>query len=147
MILCAVDTGVKYRAEAWFQNIGDGPVLYRAALVPGIEPIWPGVSVPWLPTDRLVIECATVRRQDGHTKRKEVDALNRAAGRLGALHPNPTYLKVEEWKGQLSKKVDHERTISKLSDQELLVLKGMKAAQLKHVLDAVGIGLRVLGRR
>lgn len=132
--LVAVDTGVKYHARAVFK---DG-VLGRAELIKDVGPI--------ICSGRLVIECATVRRQDGHTKRKQVDELNRAAGRLGALHPTPEFWQVETWKGQVPKRIDHERTLKVLTEAERAVLPKSKA-ELLHVLDAIGIGLRALGRR
>lgn len=136
--VCAVDVGISYHAQAWFL---DG-VLRQARLLNYVEPITNGVE-PF----RLYIEVATPRESDGRKKLREVNALNRSAGRLGALHPSPQYWLPEEWKGQLSKERDHRRTLNKrLSDVELLLLPKSKA-ELKHVLDAVGIGLRAVGRR
>lgn len=135
MIIIGVDTGVEYHAEAWVQ---DG-TLVRAVLIPDNRPITG-------PADRIVIECATVRRADGHTKKREVDALNRAAGRLGANFVKPAYVLPEEWKGQVPKKIDHQRTLALLSAEEVKVLPQRKS-ELLHVLDAVGIALWACGRK
>lgn len=134
MILCAVDVGIAYHAEAWFDS---GGILCCARLVNDCEPIKSG--------GRLVIECATVRARDGATKKREVDELNRAAGRLGALHPAPEFFLPEAWKNQLSKKISHARTLKRLFEPEHVKLP-MKRSELLHVLDAVGLGLKVLGR-
>lgn len=145
-MVTGVDVGVKYHARALVTRFNGGPwLLHSADLVQGVEPI--KVDAGGCPyTWRLVIECATVRRADGHTKKREVDALNRAAGRIGAAHPSPEFRLPEQWKGQLKKPVDHARTLERLSPAELAVLPKSKA-ELKHVLDAVGIALKAVGRR
>lgn len=135
LTLCAVDVGVKYHAEAWFSSTG---VLCNARLVKNVEPIACG--------GRLVIECATVRAQDGAVKKREVDALNRAAGRLGALHPAPEYQLPEAWKGQTSKAIDQARALKRLTEVERALLP-LKKGELLHVLDAVSMGLRAVGRK
>lgn len=141
--LIACDVGVKYYAQAVFR---DG-VLEQARLVDQVQPVridWCGaVEREW----RLVIEVATPRERDGKTKIREVNALNRSAGRLGALHPSPEFKLPEEWKAQLPKAKDQRRTLEEcLTEDELKVLPKSKA-ELKHVLDAVGLGLFALGRR
>lgn len=140
--LCACDVGIKYHAEAWFE---DGR-LHEAKLVHGVGSLRSPEGLSWREGDRLVIECATVRKADGASKKKEVDALNRAAGRLGALHPNPEFMLPEAWKGQLPKKISHTRTLALLTEAERAILPSKKS-ELLHVLDAVGLGLRALGRR
>lgn len=140
MIIVGVDTGVKYHAEACLHN----GVLTHAALIGNVETL-PRPSFhfgDW----RLVIECATVRRQDGHTKKREVDALNRAAGRLGAMHPAPEFILPEVWKGQTPKAIDHKRTLELLTPTERALLP-TKKTELVHVLDAVGIALWAAGRK
>lgn len=138
-LLCSVDVGVKYHARAWF---ADG-VLSSADLVKDVDPVLAPVGGhEW----DLVIECATVRQRDGMTKKREVDALNRAAGRLGANHPSPIYKLPEEWKGNLPKKVDQQRTLAALIPEELACLPTSKA-ELHHILDAIGLGLKTMGRR
>jgi hypothetical protein len=135
--IVGVDVGIAYYAVA---SIRDG-VLWRAELVHSTEPLRLGDA-----SARLVIECATVRKEDGHTKKREVDALNRAAGRLGALHPAPEYVLPEKWKAQVSKTLDQKRTLALLSPAEIAILPRLKK-ELVHVLDAVGIALWACGRK
>ena len=50
-------------------------------------------------------------------------------------------VKPAEWKGQVPKKIMNERVLSKLSAQERAIVKDNHNA-----IDAVGLGLHVLGR-
>lgn len=54
-----------------------------------------------------------------------------------------------QWKGQLPKKVCNRRTLAVLSPSELAVVENCGVAKSKkhNILDAVGIGLKHLGRR
>jgi hypothetical protein len=143
-VIVGVDTGVKYHARAL---VIDGRLL-RSEHVQSCEPIarpWEAAGAPrgeW----RLVIECAHARPEDGRIKLREVDALNRAAGRLGALHPAPEFVTASQWKGSTSKKLDHARTLALLTDAERRLLP-TKQSELVHVLDAVGIALWACGRK
>lgn len=141
MIIVGVDMGVKYHALAALHEDG---TLWLAALIPHVEALLSptGRGDNW----RLVIERAHARPEDGRTKLREVDALNLAAGRVGARHPAPEFVTTSQWKGSVSKAIDQERTLSLLSPKEREILPKSKA-ELKHVLDAVGIALWAAGRK
>lgn len=146
-LVTGVDVGVKYyaRATMHLDHVNGAWRLRSADLVQDTEPLrmdCAGLPYKW----RLVIERATVRQRDGHTKKREVENLLLAAGRLGAMHPSPEFQLPEEWKGQLKKKLDHKRTLERLSPDEIAILPKSKA-ELKHVLDAVGIAMKAVGRR
>ena len=145
-LVTGVDVGLKYHARATMKKTEGGYWrLHDAVLAKEIGPLemeCDGLPFEW----RLIIECATTRPRDGATKKKEVDALNRAAGRLGALHPCPVFLLPEQWKNQTPKKIDQERTLAALSPEEKTLLP-TKKAELRHVLDAVAIALKAVGRR
>lgn len=131
--------GVEYHARAYLK---DG-VLCAADLVRDVDPVFSPVRIG---TWRLVIERAHARPEDGRTKLREVDALNLAAGRVGAFHPKPEFVTASQWKGSVSKTIDQARTLALLSPEERSVLPKSKA-ELKHVLDAVGIALWAAGRK
>lgn len=50
------------------------------------------------------------------------------------------------WKGQVPKKIHTARTLAKLTSSERGVLPELPASKLHNVLDAVGLGLWLLGR-
>jgi len=56
------------------------------------------------------------------------------------------YVKVGQWKGQRKKRVDNAYTLRTLSDIELARLPKLPKGEMHNVLDAVGIGLWLLGR-
>ena len=53
------------------------------------------------------------------------------------------WLDVKTWKGQLPKRVVHERVLKLLSPRENMIVSGVSN---EHVLDAVGMGLYYTGR-
>lgn len=59
-----------------------------------------------------------------------------------------TLVKPREWKGQVPKEVMLKRILSKLTADELQLIKGLglSKSQSHNVVDAVGIGLWALGR-
>lgn len=60
-----------------------------------------------------------------------------------------TRYRPREWKGQTSKKLDNKRTLKVLSEPEKAVIDASDIRpSLRHnILDAIGIGLRHLGRK
>jgi hypothetical protein len=70
-----------------------------------------------------------------------------AAGRLVGDAPCETVLP-RQWKGTIKKEVMLRRILSKLTDEELAMLKSLKLpkSKEKECIDAIGIGLWKLGR-
>ncbi len=135
----SIDPGVDYFAWACFR----GGALESCALEADRGPRAWAMSQTW--PELGVIEMPA-RRYRESIRERDVFELARAAGELGGLFPYRVYVTPADWKGQLSKKIDQDRTLKALTPAELALLPKQKSA-LKHVLDAIGIGLKRLGRR
>jgi hypothetical protein len=70
------------------------------------------------------------------------------AGRWVGAGVGVETVKPRQWKGTIKKEVMLRRILSKLTDEELAMLKALKLpkSKEKEVIDAVGIGLWKLGR-
>lgn len=70
------------------------------------------------------------------------------AGRIAGMAPACVTVLPRQWKGTIKKEVMLRRILSKLTDEELAMLKALKLpkSKEKEVVDAVGIGLWKLGR-
>lgn len=131
----AFDPGVKYFAWAVFR----GGALDAAGLS-NKSPrdwVWPGISF-------AIVECPESQFSQ-ETRERDIYALARAAGEIGIQFPERLYVAPSRWKGQIPKEIHHPRIVSQLDEFERKTLP-TKKTELKHVLDAVGIGLWYLGR-
>ena len=95
---------------------------------------------------RLVVE----KPHTGQSKASKKDIITLAirAGEVGGVVAHltgikPEYIEPVRWKGSVPKKVTNERTLAKLTPEELLVLG---AKHNHNVLDAIGIALYIVGR-
>lgn len=70
-----------------------------------------------------------------------------AAGEIAASYEHRVYLAPAEWKGQVPKDIHHKHHVLPALEPAELAILPKKKGELKHILDAVGIGLRYLGRR
>ena len=100
-------------------------------------------------TDHIIIECPVVYL--GHKSKgnpNDLIALAFEAGRIAALAPTYEKITPRQWKGTIKKEVMLRRILSKLTDRELQLIKGLELPPSKehNVIDAVGIGLWKLGR-
>lgn len=132
--MISIDPGVEYYACAvWDSRL-------RAV---GLSPITAPLPVV---DHELVIEKPQVYR---HAKARNSDIVDLAvaAGRIAAQGEDAVYWYLPRvWKGQVPKKVHHERICAALTETERTVLDGWTKRDLKHILDAVGLGLYHLGR-
>lgn len=134
MIVC-IDPDTKLSGVAWFLN----GILLDAGLTK--EPV-----------DRYGVKkcyCELPEVQFGRTKNpKDIVALAIAAGKVTALLPDVTWLTTRQWKGQLSKAVCHARAWAVLLASEKKIIEDYPTNKntLLEVMDAVSMGLKVLGR-
>lgn len=140
MILC-VDPGKHECGIAVFA----GQRLMRAALV---KTAW-GPATPSGVCSRAYVEKMQVYSRG----RKKVDPddlieVSNAGGRVAANCAEVILQQPREWKGQVPKKIMHERMWGILSPAEAAVLKALACPPGKrhNVYDAVCIGLKNLGR-
>lgn len=64
------------------------------------------------------------------------------------FHPKRVHtIEPSEWKGRRPKEVDNRLTLSLLSEEEKKVIPKVPKSYMHNVLDAIGIGLWVAGRR
>lgn len=106
-------------------------------------------EVPRHDSTGLVIELPQVyygAKQKGDAN--DLVSLAFAAGKIASRFVCYTTVKPRDWKGTVKKEVMLKRILSKLTDGELTILKGLGLPKsLEHnVVDAVGIGLHSLGR-
>lgn len=102
------------------------------------------------PLKKIMIE----RPHTGRTRARARDILTLAirAGEVGGVLRyltgiEPEYIEPGKWKRQLPKKRCNDIVEAKLSPQEKSLLNKIKPLSAKHnVLDAVGIGLFLVGR-
>jgi hypothetical protein len=149
-VVYAVDPGVDYYAVASFL---DG--LLIAVNTRQVAEEW---SAYYLPSQSLlvieepqIIERAKGTRQ-GAARKRDVANLLISTGRVIEKYASRG-VRVEtrtpaQWKGQLPKKIDHERTREALTPDELRIIDSVRTKEERgHLLDAVGIGLVYLWRR
>jgi len=96
------------------------------------------------PADRRVCEQMVWRGKNAKSGPADLLKINIIAGRLADEWVTPL-----QWKGMVAKEIDHPRILAKLGEHELKIVTETKVpASLRHnMIDAVGIGLYVLGRR
>jgi hypothetical protein len=130
----SIDPGVHYFAEA----IWDERLLFSVRLVQGDTAA---------PTDLAVIEKPQVYAP-GHTRARSSDIVDLAiaAGRISKTFPRTEWVRPAQWKGQVPKRIHHERVRSAMTEHELSLLLRLTGGELKHIMDAIGIGLVHLGR-
>ncbi len=118
--------------------------------------------------DEILIECPVLRPR-GEKNPNDILKVARNAGEWAGRFWSQglvLYLSPNQWKGSTSKKIDHQRTYSRLSPEEIKVLTigcsdlsprsaalvdavrvGLSEADKRaNVLDAIGIGLFGVGR-
>lgn len=131
-VFAAIDPGVDYLAWAIF----DTGHLTRAELRRD-DLCCAGVSFG-------VIEAPSRAFDD--VRESDIFDLAIAAGEIGRGFRHRLYVTPQTWKGQVPKAIHQRAHIwPKLSETERALLP-TKKTELKHVLDAVGIGLWYLGR-
>lgn len=127
----SADPGVKYVAYALWAD----RKLASTGLVPleGFEPFTPDTR------HLIVLEKPQVYR---HARARSADLVDLAisAGRIEGMFSRAVWYLPREWKGQVPKKIHHPRILAQLTDREKSCLPSKKG-ELKHILDAVGLGL------
>lgn len=157
-MLLAVDPGVRgCGASIWWPDKGLHVACYVANLPPtsSTNAYW---SMADAALERLghhkfsevAIEFPQTYR--GRAAKGDANDLLQVAAVVGALcarfgrQSKITLYRPAEWKGQTPKSISASRTLSKLSEEEKARIR-MPAKSLQHnVLDAIGIGLKHLGR-
>lgn len=141
-MLIAVDPGVHACGVAWF----DEGVLLRAEY--RTEPLAGGVfPIGDMPKTTCICEIPQVYAGDGAKKAAALIDLAVAAGRMtGQLETK--YVRPASWKGQVPKDIHHARVRACLTEAERAVLGACDCSKSKlhNVLDAIGLGLKTLGR-
>lgn len=133
--MISVDPGVNASGVAYWKN-GELKAVYY------MRP-----STIW---DSLIIELPQVY-MGSKSKGNPNDLIRLAfeAGRISGLsvHDIETVLP-RQWKGTIKKEVMLKRVVSRLTDAELLLLKGLNLPRSAehNAVDAIGIGLWKLGR-
>lgn len=93
---------------------------------------------------QVVVELPRVYPHERHVRPNDLIDLAAAAGACATL-PGPfKFVHPHQWKGQLSKKMSNARTINALSPDEMEILGRWQKNH--NVLDAIGIGLKEVGR-
>lgn len=138
VMLHSVDPGVKYYALAEWDRLG-------ACLIGvAVFDLTPAVHVG---DAHLVIERAVVYKTGTvRARTSDIEDLLIATGRIIERYGSHTLVRPAEWKGQVPKKIHHARILEKLTLAEKELLKSLTKGALKHIMDAIGIGLRFLGR-
>jgi len=135
-MLIAVDPGVHACGVAYFMPTGR---LVHCDYTS--EPLEPACS------SRVVCEIPQVYSGDGVKKAKALIDLAVAAGRMtGQLETE--YVRPANWKGQVPKDIHHARVRACLTEEERRTLSECDCprGKLHNVLDAIGLGLKTLGR-
>lgn len=136
--LLAIDPGTKGTGLAYFnKGLLTLAVLERDpyTLKPGPEQL-----------DEVIVELPRAYGARSPVDPNDLIKLASVAGFIAGISGASTlwYVHPQSWKGQTPKRIDNERTIRHLCDNERRIL----GPKLDHnVMDAVGIGLWALGRR
>ena len=126
----SMDPGVKYYAAACWH----GATLIGADMYP--------INVDHIHS-LGVIEMPQIYK-GGKARKSDIADLIFAAGRLADRYEDYVLYLPANWKGQQPKKAHHKKILAALTDVERALMDGMKKGTLKHVLDAVGLGLHHL---
>lgn len=128
----AVDPGVDYFARAGFR----GATLSDC----GMRHISVGLSTR--EGGLVVVEMPQIYKY-GKARKSDIANLIFSAGRVADRYEDHVLYLPAEWKGQVPKKIHHARVEAALSPAEKALLP-KKKGELKHVLDAIGVGLHHL---
>lgn len=136
--LVSIDPGVEYLALARWERTGLDAVSYLT------RHVWSSLRGHY-PRYIAVIERPQIYRH-GKAKTKDVEGLLIASGEIASQFDQVVWYHPAMWKGQQSKTAHHKKIRAALTQEELRVLDGRGKEELKHILDAVGLGLFHLGR-
>lgn len=135
-MLIAIDPGVRYFAAACLeQGTLKGCFMGKP---------W-GANPLLVQASELVIEKPQVY---AHARARNSDLVDLAiaAGQIARDHPRVNWYLPREWKGQTPKAVHRERIRACLSQDELRLMACWSKGKLLHLWDAVGLGLKYVGR-
>lgn len=134
MILASVDPGADYYAISYFEN----GRLIRVAMQP--------TNVNIDGADELAIE--RMRMQPGPlAQQNDVLDVAQSAGWVARSAECPvTWYAPHQWKGSVPKTTHQEKIKACLDFREKALIEHLPKTKLKHILDAVGIGLFHLNR-
>jgi hypothetical protein len=136
--LLTIDPGTTATGIAIFTALGE---LCRAWLVPD-----PYCMAQRVSSDEMLIEIPRAYGAGSPVDPNDLIKLALLGGYLAGINNSARrwYIHPQDWKGQVPKKIDNERTLRQLKDNERHIL-GERPNH--NVVDAVGIGLWALGRR
>lgn len=105
-----------------------------------VEAQYRSEAVDWQPT--AVVVCEQMKVYPGARFAADLLDVAFAAGRVCAFYPNTIKVPAAEWKGQVPKKIHHERLKKNASPQELEVLGRTKVipSLMHNVIDSYGLG-------
>lgn len=156
MIILSVDPGIDTGVALW----RDGKLLTSACIdrnIHTVQQLCTAIGVPQGEASYLVCELPQIYRA-AHSKGDPNDLMPLAVevgwfeAFASLLWRNCTCVQVtpRAWKGQVPKRVCNQRTLNKLTAQELNTLNnqlvGVSESKKHNVLDAIGIGLWFLKR-
>ncbi len=142
-MLIAVDPGVHQCAVAWFNHGRLWEAGFRTEAIIHLM----GPNHPAAPT--CICELPEQRGRSTNIRMSDIINLTWAGARVCANLPTET-VRPSVWKGQVPKKIHHERMAAALCPSERIVLRNALqniAPGLQHnIKDAVSLGLWKLGR-
>ncbi len=138
----SVDPGVSYYARARWEE--------SHLVSVSLEPIKSTGDLPYeeLLRGGLQLVVMELPREHGSSQAQANDILDLAfaAGLVcGRYYSHVTYTP-GTWKGQVPKAVHHPKIMASLTQDEKKLLAGLTKTSLKHIMDAVGLGLYHLKR-
>lgn len=135
----SIDPGVVYCACAWWfdKALDEVDIVHRETWVQDLRHDGYGTMA--------IIERPQIYRH-GKAKTKDVEGLLIASGEIASQFDQVVWYRPAMWKGQQSKTAHHKKIRAALTQEELKVLEKRSKTELKHILDAVGLGLFHLGR-
>ena len=145
--LVSIDPGVDYCACAWWMpgvDLDDypgSPALRGVKIVQRKD--W-GKLLGGGP-DIAIIERPVIYRH-GKAKTKDVEGLLIASGEIASHFQQVVWFTPRVWKGQQPKAAHQKKIIAACNENELAICEGLAKKDLKHIWDAVGLGLYYLGR-
>jgi hypothetical protein len=134
MILIAIDPGAH-----------TGLAFFRHTVLIGAYAIKDGEPLELRPDDQLIIECPEYqkgRRVSPNDLITLALRVGRIQGRAQTLGAKCELVRPSEWKGNVPKRIHHERILARLTGVERVLTEGVSG----DALDAIGIGLWKLGR-